>query len=84
MEYETIVTGGDFNFILRHWDAINFSIIGLAIIAIAITILSKDRIIIKIVNIFAVSKLPLIGVLYVFGWELYKKSKRKRESLQVA
>lgn len=77
MDDYDIVTGGDFSPILRHWDAINFSIIGLTAIAIIVVLFSKDSTQRKIINILAIFLLPLIGALYVFGWQLYKKLKHK-------
>ena len=67
----------DFGFIFTHWDAINFFVIGLAIIAIALVLFSKESVKTKIINILIISFLPLVGSLFYFGRILFWYRKKK-------
>ena len=74
----------DFGFIFSHWDAVNFSILGLAVIAIVFALFSKESVKMKIINIVIITFLPLIGSLYYFGrlLVLYRKKKLNQSTEQ--
>lgn len=66
-------------FISRQaWDIINFSIIGLAIVAIVMAICSKDSVKMKIINVLFLSFLPPAGIVYFFGRMIYLRVRRMR------
>ena len=72
------ITGNEIGFIFQNWDTIGYAMIGLAIIAMIVVILSKESVARKIAHIFFICILPPLGTLYVFGRELYKKLKARR------
>lgn len=76
-----IVTGdGNLPWIFSRitWDIINFSIIGLAIIAIIMIIASKDKLKTKIINLVLILIIPYIGVLVYFGRLLFLYLKNRK------
>lgn len=55
------------NFIFEHWEIINFSILGLAVITVIVALLQKDSLKMKIINVVAIMFLPIAGIIYFFA-----------------
>jgi hypothetical protein len=72
------------NFIFEHWEVINISIFCLAIITIIIALLQKDSLKTKIINIFIITFVPLVGCIYFFGRLLFRyRKKRLHKSTEI-
>ena len=74
------ITNNNFPFDRVAWDIINFSIIGIAIIALIIVIMAEDKTITKVLSFLFVLLLPPIGSLFVFGRLLFRYSKRNKHN----
>jgi hypothetical protein len=68
----------DLGFIFNHWSAINLAILFLTIISIVLIILSDEKIKMKVVFIFIVSFLPLVGIFLYFGRIIFRYRKKKK------
>lgn len=64
-------------FLHENWTAFNLLIIGIAIIAIIIALLQKDTTKMKIINVFVISFVPLLGCVYFFTRMVYVSLKKK-------
>lgn len=65
-------------FLYENWTAFNLLIISVAIIAIIIALLQKDSIKMKIINVFVISFVPLLGSIYFFSRMIYVSLREKK------
>jgi hypothetical protein len=65
-------------FLYENWTTFNLLIIGVAIIAIIIALLQKDSTKMKIINVFVISFVPLLGSIYFFSRMIYVSLKEKK------
>lgn len=67
----------DLGFILENWGTISCAAYTLSLVAIGFAVMEKTSIWNKILNIFIILSLPLIGCAFYLFVRLYKKHKAK-------